>query len=121
MRIHNEDLELDGTDMESNITSDPLRLESVINYSIQVVFTGSANGSFKLQASNDDDEKLDGVSGPTITNWTDIDGSTKTVTAAGNIMYDVENTGYKWVRLVWTDSSSSGADITVARYHIKGL
>jgi len=121
MRIQNEDLTLSGTDMESNITSSPIWLGHIVNYSIQVVFTGSPNGAFKLQASNDKGANDFKIASASVTNWTDISSTSTNITTAGNLMYNIENAGYRWVRLVWTDSSSSTAAITVARYNVKGV
>ena len=121
MRIQNKALTLSGTDMESDITSDPIWLGHIANYSIQVVFTGSPDGTLKLQASNDfgaRDGSLDQVS---IDHWTDIIGSSQNITASGDHTWTVENAGYRWVRMVWTDSASSDADITSARFNVKGV
>jgi hypothetical protein len=122
MRIDNFALTLDGTDMTSNINSNPIWLGHVVNYCIQIVFTGSTpNGSFKLQASNDLGAKENDVKNASITNWTDISGSTINISAAGDVMYNLENVGYRWVRVVWTDTSSTAGTITVARGNTKGF
>ena len=120
MRIKNGDLSLDGTDMESNIISEPIWLAHIAYYSIQVVFTGSPDGSFKLQASNDEGKNDVETGQPNITNWTDIEGSTQAISSSGDHTYSVADPGYRWVRLVWTDSSSSSATITSARFNVKG-
>lgn len=123
MRIANDPLTLSGTDMSIGITSDPIWLGHIANYSIQIVFTGTPVGSFKLQMSNDDGR----ITQPTIQtqdfgviNYTDIADSNQAISAAGNHAYTVENAGYRWVRLVYTPTSGSGT-ITVARFNIKGI
>ena len=122
MRIQNEDLTLSGTDMTSNITSDPIWLGHIAHFSIQVVFTGSTpNGTFKLQASNDKGANDYRIASASVTNWTDISGSSQGITAAGDHMWNVQNCGYRWVRVVWTDSSSTAGTITVARFNVKGV
>lgn len=123
MRIQNEALTLDGTDMESDILSNAIWLGHIAHYSIQMVFTGSPNGTFKLQASNDEGGKDGGgLASPTIVNWTDIADSDQAITASGDHTWTVENAGYRWVRVVWTDSSSgSPSTITSARFNVKGV
>jgi hypothetical protein len=120
MRIGNDDLVLSGTSMLTTITSSPVWLGHIAVYSIQLVFTGTPNGTFKLQASNDDGGQ--NVTSPTITNWTDIGSSSQAISAAGTHMYNVADCGYKWVRLVWSDSSSGNpSTLTVARFNVKGV
>lgn len=119
MRIKNENMisKLDGVDMTSNIVSEPIWLAHIANYAIQVVFTGAPDGTFKLQASNDLSDPKD----PSITNWTDITGSSQIIAASGDYMWTVSNAGYNWVRVVWTDSASGASTITVCRAMVKGV
>lgn len=121
MRIQNEDLVLSGTDMTSDITSDPVWLGHIMVLSVQTVYTGTPNGTLKLQGSND----LGSISGSKpitgITNWTDL-GVSDSVSAAGSTMFNVADTGYRWFRLVWEDSSSGNpSTITSARFNVKGV
>lgn len=106
MRIKNQALTLDGTDMQSNIVSDAVWLGHIAFYAVQVVFTGTPNGEFKLQASLDESDPNNPTS-TAVTNWTDITGSEESVTASGDLIWNVENSGYTFVRLVWTDTSSA--------------
>lgn len=121
MRIKTENIldELSGVDMTSNITGPAIWLGHIANYAIQLVFTGSPNGNLKLQASCDEPDRTN-PQNTTVTNWTDIDGSLQAITASGNHMWSVENAGYTFVRLVWTDSASGASTITVARFMVKG-
>ncbi len=122
MRIQNEALTLSGTDMRDDITSNPIWLGHIAYYSIQLVFTGTPNGSFKLQASNDIGSNEMNLANASITNWTDISGSATTVSAAGDLMFNAENAGYRWVRVVWTDSTSGNpSTLTSARFNVKGV
>lgn len=122
MRINNKSLVLDGTDLTANIVSNPIYLAHVANYSIQIVFSGTTvSGVFKLQGSNDFGAKEDQIDAASITNWTDLAGSSETVTTSGDILWTVDNAGYKWVRLVWTDTASATASITSYRYMTKGV
>lgn len=122
MRIQSDSIlnELSGTDMTSNITGPAIWLGHIANFAIQLVFTGSPNGAFKLQASCD--EANPGNPTETVpTNWTDIVDSNQAITASGDHMWTVENAGYTFVRLVWTDSASGTSTITVARFMVKGV
>lgn len=121
MRIKNEQLILSGTDMTSNITSDPIYLGHIANFAIQLVFTGTPNGTFKLQCSNDQGASANNIEYALISNWTDIDGSSQVISASGNHLWNVQNCGYRWVRVVWTDSSTGAATITSAVANVKGV
>ncbi len=128
MRIKNENL-LDDSGSVSLATSANLKatyLGHICNYAIQLVFTGTPAGSFKLQCSNDPAHPASAssaqqVSG--ITNWTDIADSSQVISAAGNHAWNIENAGYAWVRVVWTASGvgSGTPTLTVARNHVKGI
>lgn len=128
MRVNNENLlEVDGSPVSAslgaNLNLKPIWLGHIANYSVQLVFTGTPNGNFKLQASCDpghpnaasESEKYSNVS-----NWTDVADSSFTVSAAGDVMWDVQNTGYEWVRVVYTRVSSTGT-ITSGRAKVKGV
>jgi hypothetical protein len=121
MKIYNKPLTLSGTVMNTTITSQPQELTQMFGYSIQVVFTGTPTGTFKLQASSDPQGNLPGAAGPT--HWSDITGSPYAVSAAGNYMWNVFDVMYNYVRLVYTDASggASTAVITFAVLNGKGM
>lgn len=123
MRIANEDL-LSGTlpDMVGSFDLRPLWLGHICNYSVQLVFTGSPVGTFSLQCSNDPGMP-DGGQTPqarSVTNWTVITGSSQAISAAGNIVWNVENAGYNWVRVHYVVTSGTGS-LTSARANVKGV
>ena len=123
MRVSNDDITFDSTDLSSDATSQPISIEHILNYAIQLVFTGTPNGSFKLQASCDEGDPnapQESERDDNISNWTDISGSSQSISAAGSHLWTVADAGYKWVRVVWTVSSSSGT-LTSARFQSKGL
>lgn len=122
MRIGNDELNI-GTNLALNQTSDPIYLGHIANYSIQLVFTGTPGGNFKLQCSNDmgnPSANKEADRNFQITNWTDVADSAQTISAAGNHTWDVQNAGYRWVRVVWTQTSSTGT-LTSARFNVKGI
>lgn len=118
-----------STVMNATINSLALQLENMYGYAIQIVFTGTPTGSFKLQTSCDPVPKqnltigANGVITYTPINWTDLANSTFSVVAAGNVEWNYTGiAGYNYVRVVYTDSSSgaSTAIITVAQFNGKG-
>lgn len=110
MRVETGDLKLDGTDLSTDVESEGIFVERCTEYSIQLVFTGTPVGEFKLQGSLD---------GGTPSNWTDITGSEESVTEAGDILWNAQGVGYRWVRLVYTSTSGTGT-LTVYRSLCKG-
>lgn len=125
MRVKNENLLDDSgsVSLNANATLKPVWLGHIANYSIQLQFTGTPQGNFKLQASNDPG-RIDAASGTLqvsdIALWTDIADSAQTISAAGDHMWTVENAGYNWVRVVWTQTGGSGT-LTSARAYVKGI
>lgn len=111
-----------STVMNTTINSSPTPLLQTWGYAIQVVFTGTPTGTFKLQASCDPiPQARVEVTAPT--NWTDIANSSYAVTAAGDYMWNVFDIAYNYVRVVYTDTSSgtSTAIITVSTINVKGI
>ena len=95
----------------------PLQLNKIFGYSLQVGWTGNANGTFKLQASCD--ANFTGVL-PTL--WTDIQDSSKTIPTDGSGIWNYSDCWYTWVRLVYTDNSggTSTAVLNTATFNAKG-
>lgn len=88
----------------ASFSTDAILLDQIYGFNFQAILTGSPNGTFKLQASNDD------VKEPTmVSNWVDIADSSQAVTTSGSIMWDYNGAFFKWVRVVFTFSSGSGA------------
>lgn len=119
-----------GTVMNTTINSQAMQLKDMVSYAIQVFFTGTPTGSFKLQGSNDRVTQADQVVGAngvvtyTPVHWSDVVNSTFTVTAAGDCFWDFwAIPGYNFVRVVYTDGSSgdSTAIITSAVFNAKGI
>lgn len=102
MRVFEYDL-LKAGDMSGSITTDSQQLNQMFLCSIQAVWTGStANGTLKLQISNDN-----------IT-FSDYTGSSVSVNGAGDFMWNLSYTGFPWIRVVYTRSSGTGVlNITV--------
>ncbi len=136
MRLENKDLlEIDHVRATVSLATShnfpPVALTSIVNVGIQAVFTGTPNGTFTLQVSNDEGYKKSGAPNTPIeseqfeliTNWTTVANSGFTVAAAGDIFYDYTNGGAKWCRVQWTalGAGSGTPTVTVMRANCKGM
>ena len=90
--------------MGADFSSQPIFLYQIYGFSLQAIFTRTPNGSFKLQGSNQDVKF-----GSSVTEWTDLSGSTVAVTAAGDALFNFNGAFFRWVRLVYTRSSGTGS------------
>jgi hypothetical protein len=123
MRINNISLQDTATSLGASANLSAVWLGHICNYSIQLVFTGTPAGSFKLQCSNDagsPNASQAATLATGVTNWTDVADSSQTISAAGDLTWQVANAGYNFVRVVWTRTSSTGS-LTVARINTKGV
>lgn len=86
--------------MANAITSETVPLDQVFGLSVQAVYTttGTLGGVVSLQGSNthqEDNEKNVLNAGT----WTTI--SSVTLSGAGNTLWNVENSNYLWLRVVY--------------------
>lgn len=123
MRTYNVALIPAGTVMNADLASSAAQLLDMSGYSIQVVFTGTPTGTFKLQASSDPYSKGTLSPAPAPSHWTDVASSSVAVSAAGNYMWNVTDVFYDYVRVIYTDGSSgaSTAVITSCIFNGKGM
>lgn len=99
----------------TTVYTEAVPLTHIIGFAIQVVWTGTPVGDFSLECSCDDPQ---GVEVPT--HWDAI--ADTTVAAGGGVgsfTYNVREVFYKWVRLKYVGSSSTGT--ATARINIKGI
>jgi len=123
MRIFNDNVQFGSTSLSGDLESEPIYLGHIVDYAIQIVFTGTPDGSFKLQVSNDEGSVNSSgrtMQGSGVENWSDVASSGFTVSAAGDVFWDVQNAGHRWVRVIWTVSSSTGT-IQSAKVNGKGV
>lgn len=124
MRISNEDLLTSGpVSLTTSTTLRPIYLGHIAQYAIQLVFTGTPGGNFTLECSNDPghpnaQSKVE--QSEDVDNWTTVADSAQAIAAAGNHVWNAENVGYLWVRVVWTQTSGTGSLIS-ARVMAKGV
>lgn len=106
----------------NTITSDPIRVDQIYGYAIQAVYTGTPVGTLSLQASCDAPGRTTQVSngGPdSVTNWSTVTNSSTAVSGAGSFMWNVIGGFYNYVRLVYTNTSSTG--VLTAKISEKGV
>ncbi len=106
MKVFDYRLVTDG-DMSGSITSRAQQLTEMAMACIQAVFTGTPNGTFKLQVSTTHKEDNQGNI-LTAGTWTDYTGSSQAIVAAGDFAWNLSTTPYPYVRLVYTRSSGTG-------------
>jgi len=125
MKIGNDNITFSSNDLSASRTSQAIGIQHVVNYAVQLVFTGTPAGNFKLQGSCDEGNptaNTEATRSVDIVNWTDVADTTLTVSAAGNIMYDVTNAGYNWFRVVYTATGAGTTPVlTSARFNTKGV
>lgn len=101
--------------LSSDWTSEPVYIYQIVVLAIQLVFDGSPNGVFSLECSNDEYSPSQEPQ-----NWTLIRGSEQSVNEDGNHTWNIEDAGYRWVRVQWVRTSGSGT-LQSARYNGKGV
>lgn len=126
MRIGDDTLINASIDLSEAWESDPIWLGHVYMYAIQLEFDGSPTGTFKLQCSNGRGNNnaskpfMQGEGENEIIVWTDIFGSTQSITEAGDHTWDVDAAAYRWAKVIWTPSGTPNATLTVAKISTKG-
>jgi hypothetical protein len=105
----------------STVTSSPIPIDQLWGFAIQAVWTGTPTGTLKLQASCDPITPANASgSTPVVTNWTDVaDSSSSIAGAAGSYLWNVSSASYNFVRLVYTNASSTGS--LSAKATLKGV
>lgn len=99
-----------GDMSSSSLTSIGVDLQQMFGFSIQAVMTDAPVGTLKLQVSNDIVQPSLGTDpAANVTNWIDYTGSSQSISAAGNFLWDVADANYRWVRAVYTKTSGTGA------------
>ncbi len=82
--------------------------------SFAVVFgDASANGTFKLQVSNDIYNDRYQAVNFTVTNWTDLPNQSAAITLGRPAILTVPNMTYRWIRAVYVRSSGGSSTILV--------
>lgn len=128
MRISNQPLITATVAATAGYATKAIWLGHIANYAIQLVYSASAC-DFKLQAScdaGDPNGQTQAEYEARITNWTDITSSVTASQGSGSLIYNIQNCGYNWVRVVVAVGTVAGtlagtATITSARFNVKGV
>lgn len=94
--------------LNANYNSPAMPLKNIYMYTAAFIVTGTPTGTVVLQASNDpetNDTMPANNPQPAPTNWVTITGSSFTLSASGETMWNVSQIGYNWVRVQYTDAS----------------
>jgi hypothetical protein len=95
--------------MIANINSPGIDLQDIKGISLQAIYTGSPNGTLKVQVSNDIvDVGSSNDQASSVINWTDYPSSSVAISAAGSSIWNYDGFNYRWIRLVFTFSSGTG-------------
>lgn len=94
----------DDTSLAASFDSAAILVHRFNGFNLQLVFTGTPVGTFKLMCCND--MTYDAATAATKT-WDDIPDSSQAVSAAGSHTWIVSDR-YKWVKVVYTRSSGTG-------------
>lgn len=103
-----------GNSLAADLTSIAIDVTKITSYAIQIGWTGSPVGNFKLQANCDQQPTASSV-------WEDITGASVAAGgASGSTIFNYGATpGTYWIRLVYKSTSGTG-NITSAKYNGKG-
>lgn len=104
MRVFNSQI-ITSAIMNTTIRSPAVGLANIYGFSVQAIYTGTPTGTLKLQASADPYKEASAVQPETPTNWSDISNSSVSLTAAGDILWNINGAFYNFVRVVYTDTS----------------
>lgn len=85
----------------ATITSSSLDSRNLISMSLQLVATGAAAGTLKVQASNDNPQ----TPGNPV-NFTDISGASVAVSGAGSYLIPQTDLCYEFIRAVYTNTGA---------------
>lgn len=123
MRVFNKQIAT-NVSISSGYTSPYTELKSTYMYSMAAILSGSPAGTIKLQASNDpatNDTQINSTGlapavGPS--NWVDVTNSTFTIAGPQEVMWNVRDPAYNYVRIVYTGSGAATATIII---NVKGI
>lgn len=117
MRAANKIL-FQNADMSGNLTSVPISLFNIFGYCIQLEFTGAPVGATTIMVSNDPSDQ-GGAIVPAPTNFTLLANSSLAISAAGDLMYNVNECNYNWFKVLYTRTSGTGS--LNGRFNLKGF
>ena len=108
---------LDAVDPTSTQNSAAIFVQQMLYVSAHITGgTSTPNGTLKIYGSNEHGIDSPGLGTPSLSAWAEVGFLSATAVGQGVAVTDL---GYRWIKLTWTDSSSTAGNITV-RCTIKG-
>ena len=117
MRVLRAELMLQSTDMSADIKGLVFDIGHCSNGSAMIHWTGTPDGTLRLQGSNDAWASNDKPTYDDL-NWIDIDTGA-TGGASGSRLLEFSNKSYKYITLFYDQTASTGT-ITVQAGHFSG-
>lgn len=104
-------------DNDDSANGDQIDASQIYAASFQAINgdTGAA-GTVKIQASNDLCPAGYLPDAFTVTNWVDIPSASVAVVAGAPVLISLPNVTYRWLRVVFTETSPGNTTITVQMY-----
>lgn len=97
---------INAVSMGATITGAAVNIQYLDNISIQLIFTGSPVGTVSLEGSLSYAQSSTGAVINAGT-WTPL-GVTYAISAAGDLLIDLNEMSFPWIRIKYTRSSGSG-------------
>lgn len=116
MRLLSKSLIATNVTLNADWESAPIWVGHAVHFSAFLEFTGVPEGSWELQYSNDLEEP---TSAKLPVNFATILGSEQNIDEAGTHGWQVQNAGYRWVKIKYNYVTSTGT-LTVCNFHSKG-
>ena len=102
---------LDGVNPQTTVNSAAIYSQQMLYASAQITGgTSTPNGTLKIYGSNEHGINDPGLGTPTITYWAELGSLSATAIGQGLSITDI---AYKWLKLTWTNSSSTAGTMDV--------
>lgn len=117
MRLTSIELTPNPVLIDANWQSQPIWIGHIEHFSVYLQFSGVPEGTFSLEYSND---LIEPHLNKAPTNFATIVGSEQIIDEAGTHGWNVQNAGYRWLRIKFQHSVGSGY-LDLALFHGKGV
>lgn len=97
---------LSNANAGGNLTSSACNISRMTAFSLQSISTGTANGTIKVQVSND--PPSEGTNAVIPSNWTDLPGATIAMAAASIQILARTSVSYNWLQVIYTRTGGAG-------------
>jgi len=105
--------DLSTTSLGASFNLPALRIRDAVGIALYLKWTGAGtDGTFKVQVSNDPQANLSTADSPA--NWIDLPGSNWIASGAGDNLWNIKDTYFPWIRLVFTRNSGTGTIVNAS-------